>query len=289
MISLVIPASPERSPRWTNVAVRSAKEHIRDIGEVIVAYWGERPIGYDGRAIVCPPYGRPYNGGLLKNFGARATVGDYLVFLDADAQIHAPIRLDTESVTTTDVYWESRDGIHRGRKKGANEGMVMIGIPRSTFFEVQGFRESFIDWGGEDIDLLFRARPMVEKDVRLRNAKVRHRWHIPKTMTRSAVKELNLAEGNHEQIRSMVDQTWWGKNAYLVCFDGPVPKRLPRGVVGVEVAHWDQVTARGPSMLIGGNLNGEAPKEWIRDSRLQIFRTWGEGLKRLPAPLGRRK
>ena len=285
MISLIMPVSPERPPRWTNVAVDSAKKHIREVGEIILAYWGENPVGYGGRVVTCNPCGRPYNGGLLKNFGARKAQGDYFVFLDADAEIKAPLRLDQSQINTADISWESRDRKVRSAKVGANEGMVLIGIPRELFYRVQGFRESFLDWGGEDIDLLYRTRPLCP-DTRLKKAQIYHRWHLPKTLARSTVKELNLVDGGHEQSRSLVDQRWWGRNAYLVCSTVDPPPRVPHGIVCERVTHWDQVTARGPSILVGAP-RGKPPKDWVRDSRIQIFHTWRDALKRIPARVGR--
>ncbi len=95
-----------------------------------------------------------------KNLSARLAIADYLFFLDADNFV-APQDIDFIAQASVTNY-----AVHQFSGNWDDGSCGRIGLPRTTFFDLGGYDESFLPMGGEDIDLLRRIQMVGLKTVK---------------------------------------------------------------------------------------------------------------------------
>lgn len=144
------------------------------------------------------PEGAPYNRSATFNLGAASARGRILVLHDNDMLV--PVRYAAEVVRLADAGWEAidlkrfifyfttrsseevlRDQTVRGDERSEvviqNLHGGSVAVSRQGFEAIGGFDESFVGWGGEDLDFWDRAE--ILRATRFGYLPIVHLWHAP--------------------------------------------------------------------------------------------------------------
>lgn len=146
-----------------------------------------------------PAPGMPYSRSWAFNVGARAARGEALVFHDNDMLVPAAyaaeaVRVLEEGYRVANlkrfVFYLGEEETRRVLEGGALdegrpervvqnlEGGGSVAIDRASFFEIGGFDEAFVGWGGEDNEFWERARDTLPAWPYGR-LPILHLWHAP--------------------------------------------------------------------------------------------------------------
>lgn len=142
--------------------------------------------------------GAPYGRAAAFNFGARATRSPVLIFHDNDmlaparyaAEVVGKIHAGMEAVDlkrfTFYLTRESTEDTLRGNTFSGDEAVTEVvqnvhggslAITRDAYLAIGGFDESFVGWGGEDVE--FWERVETRRSSRFGYLPFVHLWHEP--------------------------------------------------------------------------------------------------------------
>jgi len=191
--SVVIPIM-DKDPIFLENCLRSFRraESDPDNIEIIVVDFESKPSLVSEYQKICRKYnailhsilrrGRLFNPSLLKNYGARKAIGDYVVFCDVDCVSTSNVFEELKKAFTKNpkayvvgrVYLDKEKRSQRFfdeltddrlREIVVKEGLEFrprsfggfVAVDKEWIYESRGFDEGYIYWGAEDDDFRFRS------------------------------------------------------------------------------------------------------------------------------------
>lgn len=228
MFSIIIPnhRRTDVASRLINLLVETRKSRGLEFEIIMVDYDNPEIITMDEvRVIPCTPYpcDGPFCLSHARNIGALAARTDWLVFLDADLKPHnnAIFRISQvlKNGKPNTLYYATRKKLSPQLSDiGTNTepwGYCQI-IHREKFFALNGYNEKFRGWGGEDGDIVDRAKLMGMTTQAIDGCLFFHPWHEEATwMNSGKLEDYKMLDNGYT-----VDQ--------VIRFEGDAKKYLDR-------------------------------------------------------------
>jgi len=210
LITISIPVKDIHGPRIRNCVKSIELQHFDDY-EIIIGDYGSNP--ENQRKLIesiketpCSIYHKPntdvWSLSAARNMGIRRAKGEYAITLDADCILDVNVlssivnilKDNENSLITSEVYDlpemdlnqinlpDSYDVLHKTAKKIRRGRGALIGTTRKWWHKVRGFDERIKIWGGDENDLIKRAKNdgLIIKclnDMDLERTVVFHQWH----------------------------------------------------------------------------------------------------------------
>lgn len=167
--------------------------------EIIIVEQGEKQTLFlDKIKYVFLNYNGSFNRSWAMNVGAKVSESSFITFADADLLIdYSDYKIALELLKTHDVVDPkgtvldlSKDGSTGLGKRSTNFCGGITLFNKAKFFEVRGFDEAFIGWGGEDDALTEKIKKFGFKIMKM-NSNIHHLFH-PSTNSKHSNYTTNL-------------------------------------------------------------------------------------------------